>query len=127
MNAIVHRRRAVTWLLVVAVVLLSLALIQWLGFLVGVSVVFIGVETLIAINLHLLAPRSMSRRSGKPIAAFRLRTDEEANFSIAIALAGIASLTGVLHGGRLAGWLAVGAAAVGAANIVVTRRITVAR
>jgi len=92
----------------------------------GVSIVFIGVETLIAINLHLLAPRSTSGRSGKPIAAFRLRSDEETIISIAFALAGIASLTGVLHGGRLAGWLAIGAAAVGATNIVVTRRGTVA-
>jgi hypothetical protein len=113
-------------LLIVAVVLLSLVLTKWLGFLLGASIIFIGAETIIAVKLHLLAPRSTSRRSGKPVGAFRLRTDEETIISIAFALAGIASLTGVLHGGRVAGWLAVGAAAAGAANIVVTRRSTVA-
>lgn len=41
--------------------------------------------------------------------------------SIAFTLAGIAALTGVLRAGNVVGWLAMGAAAASAANVVTTR------
>ena len=110
----------------IAAGLLSLALTRGLNFLTGISIIFIAVQAVTAINFHLLAPRSASERTIKSNEPFWFRTVGETIASAAFALAGVASLTGVLNAGNLAGWLAVGAAAAGAANIVATRRSTVA-
>jgi hypothetical protein len=110
----------------VAAGLLSFALTRGLDFLTGISIIFIAVQAVIAINFHLLAPRSASGRATRSNEPFRFRTVEETIISATFALAGVASLIGVLHTGKLAGWLAVGAAAVGAANIVATRRTAAA-
>lgn len=53
---------------------------------------------------------------------FRFRAIEETIISAAFALAGVASLTGILHTSNVAGWLAIGAAIAGVVNTVVTRR-----
>jgi hypothetical protein len=121
MNANPYRKRALAWLQLVAIVLISFALIHWFGLLIGASTIFIGVETIVGFRSYLRASRLASRRSGKPADVFGLGTEEETIISTAFALAGIASLTGVLGGGMLAGWLAIGAAAAGAANILFTR------
>lgn len=117
-----RRQPAVAVLLLVAVGVLSLASTRGLNFLSTISIIFIGVQAVTAINFHLLASKSPSGSTVKSNEPFRFRTPEETVISVAFALAGIATLTGVLHADKLAGWLALGAAAAGAANIVATRR-----
>lgn len=88
----------------------------------SISIIFIGVQIVTAINFHLLASSSDSGKGVKSNEPFRFRAAEEMIISGALALAGIASLTGVLNAGNFAGWLALCAAAAGAFNVVVTGR-----
>jgi hypothetical protein len=116
------RRPAVPLFLMVAVGFLSLALSQGLGFLTSIAAIFMAVQVIVAINFHLLSPRFGPVEGIKSHEPFRFRIVEEAVLSGGFAVAGIASLAGVLHEGSLAGWLALGAAAVGALNVIATHR-----
>lgn len=120
-NAVSRRQPAVAAFLLLAVVILLFAFTWGLDFLAAVSVIYIGVQAVNAINLHLLTPRSAFGPGIKSHEPFRFRTGQETVISAAFALAGVASLTGVLHAGELAGWLAIGAASAGVANVVATR------
>lgn len=119
-----RRHPAIAVFLLIAVGLLSLALTRGLNFLTSISIIFIGVQAVIAINFHLLASNSISGSAVKSNEPFRFRAFEETIISAAFALAGIATLTGILHAGSLAGWLAMGAATMSAANVIATRRAT---
>lgn len=116
------RRPGVPVFLMVAVGFLSLALGRGLGFLVSLSIIFIAVQVILAINFHLLAPRFGSVRGIKTHDPFRFRIPEELTFSGLLAVAGIASLAGLLDEGGPAGWLAIVAAAIGVMNVLATRR-----
>ncbi len=109
-------------LLVVLAVLLLFAFSRGLSFLAAISASFIAVQAVIAVNFHLLSAQSTPGGAIKSHQPFRFRIAEEAIISAAFALAGIASLTGVVHAGMLAGWLALAAACAGVANIVATRQ-----
>jgi hypothetical protein len=109
-------------LLVVLAILLLFAFSRGLGFLAGISVSFIAVQAVIAINFHLLEARSTPGPAIKSHEPFRFRIAEEAIISTVFGMAGLASLTGLLHAGKLAGWLALAAACAGLANILATRR-----
>ncbi len=122
MNAVSKRQPAVVAFLLLAVAICLLALTWGLEFLIAVSIINIGVQAVYAVNFHLLAPRSAFASGVKSHGPLRFRAAQESIVSAAFALAGIACLTGVLHAGSVAGWLAVGAAAAGAANIIATRR-----
>lgn len=102
--------------------LLSFTFTRGLDFLASISIIFIGVQAVRAINFHLLAPRSEPGSAVKSNEPFRFRAAEEMIISGALALAGIASLAGMLNAGNLAGGLALCAATVGALNVVATRR-----
>jgi hypothetical protein len=117
-----HRWPAMGLVLMVAAGLLSLALTRGLEFLATISIIFIAVEVVIAIYFHLLAPRSPSPAAVGSHRPFRLRPIQQTTVSAAFAVAGIAALTGLLNASDLAGWLAVGAAVVGGANVVATHR-----
>jgi hypothetical protein len=82
------------------------------------------VQTVIAINFYLIAPRSIAGPGINPHDPFRFRILEQVILSIAFALAGAAALLGLLHAASLAGWLAMAAAVVGALNVIATRRRT---
>lgn len=126
-NALRNRQPAVAAVLLLAVGIPLLAVTWGFEFISGISIIYLGVQAVRAINFHLLAPRATWGPGIKSHEPFRFRTVEEAITSAVFALVGIATLTGVLHAGNHAGWLAVGAAVAGAANIVATRRSTAAR
>jgi hypothetical protein len=127
-SAIALRRRqpGPAVVLLAAVGILSFVITRGVDFLTGISIIAIGVQAVIAINFHFLAPRITSEPGTKSNEPFRFRIVEESILSAAFVLAGIASLAGLLHAGELAGWLAMAAAAAGIANIVVTRRVMAA-
>jgi hypothetical protein len=108
--------------LAIAGVLFVLVVSWHLGFLASISILQIALQAAKAINFRLLVRRSGYGTSAKSDQPSGIRTIEAAIFNAAFALAGVASLTGLLHSGNLAGWLAIGAAAAGAANLIVTRR-----
>jgi hypothetical protein len=124
-NALGPRQPVVAVVLLAAVGILSFAVTRGVDFLTGISIIAIGVQAVIAINFHLLAPRSVSEPEIKSNEPFRFRIVEEAIISAVFALAGIGSLTGILHASKLTGWLAMIAAAAGIANIVAIRRSTI--
>lgn len=116
------RRPGVPVFLLVAAGFFSLALGRGLGFLVSLSIIFIAVQVILAINFHLLAPRFGSVRGIKSHDPFRFRIPEELIFSGLLAMAGIASLAGLLDESGPAGWCALVAAAIGVMNVVATQR-----
>ncbi len=119
-----HRRRkpAVPIPLLIATGVASSAVSHGFDFLISMSIIFIAVQAVIAINFHLLSSSLASEPRIKSHDPFRFRAIEEAILSCTFAVAGVASLTGLLPAGNLAGWLAMGAAAVGVANLIATRR-----
>lgn len=127
MNSVRYRQPTAAAFLLLAVGIMLLALTWGLEFLTAVSIINIGVQAVYAVNFHLLAPRSAFAPGIKSHGPLRFRVAQETIVSAAFALAGIASLTGVLHAGSLAGWLAVGAAAAAAANVIATRRSAAVR
>jgi len=122
MNAPSHRQGSAAIILAIAAVLLAFALSVGLGFLASISILQITLQAAVAINLHLLAPRSGSGTRVKPYEPLGVRTIELTIFTAAFAVAGIACLTGLLHSGDLAGWLAIGAATAGTANLIAARQ-----
>ncbi|HXV05905.1 MAG TPA: hypothetical protein VFP23_08405 [Solirubrobacterales bacterium] len=125
-NALRRRQPVPAVVLLAAVGILSFAITRGVDFLTGISIIAIGVQAVIAVNFHFLAPRFTSEPGTKSNEPFGFRIVEESIISAAFVLAGILSLTGVLHVGEHAGWLAVAAAAAGIANIVATRRVMTA-
>jgi hypothetical protein len=121
LNLISDRQPAVTAFLLLAVAILLFVLTLEFNFLGSVSVIYIGVQAVYAINFHLLAPRFAFGPGIKSHEPFQFRIVQEATISAAFALAGVLSFSGVLQVGKFVGWLAIGAACAGAANVVVSR------
>lgn len=121
MTLVSNRQPAVAAFLLLAVGILLFALTLGFSFLASVSLIYIGVQAVYAINFHLLAPRSAFRLGIKSHEPFRYRIVQESIISAGLVLAGILSVAGVLQVGNFAGWLAIGAASAGAANVAITR------
>jgi len=111
-------------LLLIGVGALLFGATRGLEFLAAISILYIGAQTVVAINFHLLTPRSADRPPVKSHEPFGFHGVQETVISAAFAVVGIASLSGILDTGQLAGWLALGAAAAGGTNILTTRRGT---
>lgn len=122
-NAIRHRQSVVASVLLLAVVLLLFVLTWGLEFLASLSIIYMGMQAVNAINFHLLAPKSAFESGIKSHEPFHFRSIQATIISAAFGLAGLASLTGVLHADSVSGWLAIGAASAGAANVIVTRLV----
>lgn len=120
-NVLRDRRSAVAVFILVAVGPVTFAFTRGLDFLTGGALIFIAVQAVAAINFHLFAPRSTEGGAIKSNEPFRFRAVEVAVISAVFGLAGVASLTGILAAGNLAGWLALCAGIAGGANVVATR------
>jgi hypothetical protein len=118
----IARRRRSPIVAVLLLIVAALILTAGFEFLVGISLTFIVVQTIIAVNFQFLSPRRTSTAASKSHEPFQFRLVEVAILSGVFAVAGIANLMGVLGAGSLAGGLALGAAAAGAANVVATVR-----
>lgn len=118
------QRSTYALLLMLLVGMLSIAMSRSLGFLASVAIIFIAVEATFAINFKYLSPAGPVEHGSNRHFPFRFRMKEEALFSVLFAVVGVASLIGILSAGKLAGWLAEGAAVIGGFNVYVTRRDT---
>lgn len=117
-NALRDRHSAVVMFLLVVAGPVSFAFTRGLDFLTGISIIFIAVQIVTAINFYLFAPKSTRGRTTRPNEPFRFRAIEVTIISAVFGLAGVASLTGVLATGDLAGWLALCAGTAGGANVI---------
>jgi hypothetical protein len=115
------RRLGVPLFLLGVAAFLSLAVDQGFTFLAGIAAISIAVQGVIAINFFFLSPRFGAIRGGRSHEPFRFRIAEEVFVSCLFAIAGPASIVGIVDQGSLAGWLALAAAATGFLNVVVTR------
>jgi len=87
----------------------------------ALSIIAIGAQVVVAINRRLLH-RPLVSGSDDPNEPLRFRPPEQAMISVAFAVAGTASLVGILDASKLAGSLAAGAAVLGVINIGDTQR-----
>jgi hypothetical protein len=116
------RRRGQQAVSLFSVFVVLLFLTKGIDALTGVSLVFIVLQAIIAIDFHVIAPRLAVRHQGKSHGFLQIRIVEEAIISAVFAVVGVAILSGVIHVGDIAGFLAMGAGAFGAVNVITIHR-----
>lgn len=84
--------------------------------LIGASLAFLAAQAIIAIGSHFFSSKFASTPRNRPRSPFQLLPVHTAMLSGVFTLAAVANLTGIAHGGALAGCLALGAATAGAVN-----------